>query len=776
MQRRDLMALSCFFGVAWLSLHTATEPAEITAIVLDAKQISRTEEVRLVRVGTTTKEPLTVGAKMNLGDSLESASGKILVELRCANGTMYTFRDIFRIAIVPPSKTGCAINVLSGGLDVLTDRPTEVNAGGIHLGTEGTAYSVTVNLEGTAMRSRLAVFEGRASVSDAEPVGQGEVLEISKGARQRGTVNPQRDVLPTASTFAQLDVAHAQGVEVGSEALKSLTALHAQVLTTPNDREQRIELARAQKFYRVQDYNFSYQLRRLGITERELLDNPERELPDSPARELPDNPELPSCVPSLQSERWEMFDASNKIALGSVRRWYGGEKLWRTDVGDALPEGVLLDALSSSVPGHNGSFVLRIFFGGLIAFVPSPDGKELIVLLLNAGHDYALSDGTRLEHHRPLLLARAAQCEGSCGATDAEIARYLFPDISAERAGDSLQQALLGGGAWQLDGSELSIRPGGAGAKASPPDLELRQTVRLSKSGKPPVIPNTPQEREDFRWVPDLGKIDPSVGGLNPAVLSDHPPADLIAARLKLTHGRVFTYRLARVRNNVEPIQFRPLQGGGKEAPCQQALATWVEADVEVQGDAVEIVGGPFGGNEKRVMKLSPQMGGKAGIEMAILNLPPLDHSLNAAERTTQGIPYPGKHFEVYYELMKMPPPKPMRLVPQAARTITQIPAASWGDLHPSKQLRSDLLEKIQMGIGRGPYDTVIFPLIQISWRLKASGRLSRPSPQGPAEGCASPPRRSGPKSTAGPPSSASARPSAWRTCHWAGSGAPSNG
>ena len=362
------------------------------------------------------------------------------------------------------------------------------------------------------------------------------------------------------------------------------------------------------------------------------------------------------------------------------------------------------------------SFVLRIFFSGLIAFVPSPDGKELTVLLLNSGHEYALSDGTRLEHHRPLLLARAAQCEGSCGATDAEIAHYLFPHVSAAKAGDSLQQALLGGGAWQLEGFELSIRPSGAGAKASPSDLELRQTVQFGKSDRQPVIPKTPQEREDFRWVPDLAKIDPSIGGLNPAILSDQPPADLIAARLKLTHGKVVTSRLERVLNNVEQIQFRPLQGGGKDAPYQQALATWVEVDIEVQGDAVEIVGGPFGGNEKQVMRLSPQKGGKPGIEIAVLNLPQLDPSLNSAQRTTQGVPDPGKHFELYYRLAKVPPPPSMRLVPQAARTIGRIePAVNWDALHPLKQLQSDLLDKIHLGIGRGPYEMVICPMVQAS-------------------------------------------------------------
>ena len=34
------------------------------------------------------------------------------------------------------------------------------------------------------------------------------------------------------------------------------------------------------------------------------------------------------------------------------------------------------------------SFILKLFFTGLMAFVPSQDGKEVTVLLLNVDHDY----------------------------------------------------------------------------------------------------------------------------------------------------------------------------------------------------------------------------------------------------------------------------------------------------------------------------------------------------------------------------------------------------
>ena len=65
------------------------------------------------------------------------------------------------------------------------------------------------------------------------------------------------------------------------------------------------------------------------------------------------------------------------------------------------------------------SFILKLFFTGLMAFVPSQDGKEVTVLLLNVHHDYQSSDGTALAHHKPLLIARAGDCSGECPKRDA---------------------------------------------------------------------------------------------------------------------------------------------------------------------------------------------------------------------------------------------------------------------------------------------------------------------------------------------------------------------
>jgi hypothetical protein len=355
------------------------------------------------------------------------------------------------------------------------------------------------------------------------------------------------------------------------------------------------------------------------------------------------------------------------------------------------------------------SFVLRIFFSGLIAFAPSPDGKELNVLLLNAEHEYHASDGTSLEPHKPMLLARAGSCAGQCPTEDSVIAQFLFPDKPPEQGRESLAVAVLGGGAWQLSGSELSLRKASGDANLQPP-LVLQGNVRKTEDGHLQAIPTTPQEREDFSWVADIRQINPAAGGLNPDVLSVQPPSALIAARLRLRSGRVFTYSLVQIDGKVKPIHFLPLGGEGTEASYTQALANWVAADIQVQGDTIEMVEENFGGGTRRSMTLSPRNG---LVEMAVLNLPSLQPPSSASE----GTPQPGKHFELYFDLAKTPPLKQIRPVPQVKAQSATIPEpeVDWQILHPREALWSDLLDKIRLGIGRGPYDRVICPMGQFS-------------------------------------------------------------
>ena len=343
-------------------------------------------------------------------------------------------------------------------------------------------------------------------------------------------------------------------------------------------------------------------------------------------------------------------------------------------------------------------FILRILFSGLITFVPSDDGKELTVLLLNVDHSYHTSDGTSLPHHKPLLLARAGRCSGTCPTRDEEIARYLYADQSPAVAVDSLDGAVAGGGAWALNGADVTVRKGGAAAADLPP-LALRKGVRNT------FIPTTSAEREDYTWLASINQIcGTPCDDLNPAVLASQPPSGLVAARFRLRSGKVFTYSIARTGSNVKPVHFKRLDAQRDPSPYSQAVAAWMAADIAISGEDVEIVEAKFDGSAGRTMKLAPDANGR--VEVAVLNLPPFVR----ADRPFTGPLGPGTHFELFYELAKTPPARAARLVPYpgAADANASYPAVTWQSVHPRSELHSKLLEALRLDVGR----TISQPLL----------------------------------------------------------------
>lgn len=350
------------------------------------------------------------------------------------------------------------------------------------------------------------------------------------------------------------------------------------------------------------------------------------------------------------------------------------------------------------------SFLLRILFSGLIAVVPSEDGTELTVLLLNVDHGYETSDGLELAHHKPLLIARAGNCTGQCPTEDAAIAAYLYSDKTTSAAAASLAEATSGGGAWALSGSDLSIVKGSSTDPALPA-LVYRTNVRGTVNGNPKIIPTTSSEREDFTWIADLDQICPSCE-IDQSVLGSQPPA-IVAARLRLRSGNVFTYSVARIGGNVTPVHFKRLDGTGSESAYTQSVASWMAADIEISGDSVEIVEEKFDNSTGRSMTLTPDANDK--VEIAVLNLPPFVPPASSTNPAAD----PGKHFEMYYDLAQTPPAQAARLVPRAG-AATGAPSyaeVNWQTVHPSESVWSDLLNKLRLEIGRGPYDQLLCPI-----------------------------------------------------------------
>jgi hypothetical protein len=350
------------------------------------------------------------------------------------------------------------------------------------------------------------------------------------------------------------------------------------------------------------------------------------------------------------------------------------------------------------------SFILKILFSGLMIFTPSQDGKEMTVLLLAADNTHHLSDGSALQQHKPLLIARAGACSGDCPNRDADIAQFVYADQPLSTAEDSLQSAAAGGGAWTLSGSDISLQK----PSASDPDLpalSVTTNVRgYDGNGQLLPIPTSSSEREDITWIADLKQICPSGCALDPAVLASVPPST-IAGRFHLRSGRVFTQAVARIGSEVTPVHFSRLDGSGSAAAYSEAIATWVGAEIDFSGSGIEVVESKFNGDPGRTMTLTPDSSNT--IEIAVLNLPPFVPPASS----NNNAPQVGKHFESYYDLMPSPPAKETRLVPFAgAVSGTQYPIVDWSTVHPQSSVYSPLLNSLRLDIGRAAYDRVLCP------------------------------------------------------------------
>jgi hypothetical protein len=336
------------------------------------------------------------------------------------------------------------------------------------------------------------------------------------------------------------------------------------------------------------------------------------------------------------------------------------------------------------------SFILRIFFSGLIAFVPSEDGKELNVLLLDTARAHHAAIGA-VPEHMPLLLVRGANCDGNCGL-DPGVAEHLYPDVtSADAATASLTRAVSGGVAWHLAGSQIDF--------ATPNDGVTLLDTTNTRSKR---VPATAGERAGFNWVPDLKELNPSVGPLDRRVFSAEPPPGLIVGRLRLTSGIVSTYSVIQIDGKVTPVDFRPA-GSNAKAVVSRAAANWVEAEIRMTGNSMTLIEQSFDGKDRRSVTLSPRNG---MVEMAVLNIS------RPGART--GPPQPGTHFSLYWELAEHPPAQSARPIPQVPRD--RAARTDWAPLHPSSPERgSDLLDELLFPGGRGPYDQILCPMSQYS-------------------------------------------------------------
>lgn len=348
------------------------------------------------------------------------------------------------------------------------------------------------------------------------------------------------------------------------------------------------------------------------------------------------------------------------------------------------------------------TFVLRILFTGLMAFIPNENGTEVTVLLLNANGHHT-SDGSRMQPHKPLLYASAGSCSGDCVNDDLDIAKFTFRDQVPSAQLDSLTNALGDGSAWAIAGSDIAVQKSSGGANL--PALNIRDDVRGTVDDEPEIVPGTSSSARDFSWIPSLTPLCSSGCTINSDLFDTVPPS-IVAARFTINSGDLYTYSIARIGSDVTPVKFKRLDGTGSTSSYVQAVTSWTGLDIEVTGGSIDFVETKHDTTTGRTMTLSPDENGI--VEVAVVNLPPFVPPSSSSNNA----PQVGKHFEMYYDLLETPPAKETRLVPFAgAPSGTTVPEVTWTSVHPS--VSSPLLTSLRMEPGRSLYDRVLCPPVK---------------------------------------------------------------
>lgn len=350
--------------------------------------------------------------------------------------------------------------------------------------------------------------------------------------------------------------------------------------------------------------------------------------------------------------------------------------------------------------------IVRIYLIGLMAFVPSEDGRTVTVVVERAFDGHETAEGHRIEPHLPLFLTRGL-CEGDCRPNPETIASFLYNEpgqINTRNALRQLDSALQGGGAWILDDIDLNI---------SFP-LESDTASKRLRFGPSPEhdahwspshpFPQDKEEARAFGWIARMSDISPAASRVDPDVFEDQPLLGLAAARFKIDRGSLETYRFVDTGGGIGRLAFQPVPGMS-QAASPRAYAQWMALDIPVSVEdcnkGITIEARPFTTGNTRTMTLKSSCTPGSLIEMALVNLP----AWQAARRDPVQQPsVVGSHFDLYYKLAEERLETSQHRVPvlvSASTTAEQLEA-------PTKPPQSPLLESLHLFMSRGVYSHAI--------------------------------------------------------------------
>lgn len=229
--------------------------------------------ITVSRLGADGTEAAAAGMDLAPGDLLEADADGVALGLTCAGpeGTnTYMVTAPFRVLVDVPTTASCHVNLLAGLTEVVAEAPTETTAGGVTLGSTGTQYAVELRRRAGELVFNCIVFDDSVRVLGYPDLkaAAGQKMVWSGMTSVAVRPNTRRDLVRSAATYARFDLAVAStrgvAVEDTARALRTLTALHLDVLAHPADTTRRVALAKEQIRYEVHDQAL-YNLRRVDV-------------------------------------------------------------------------------------------------------------------------------------------------------------------------------------------------------------------------------------------------------------------------------------------------------------------------------------------------------------------------------------------------------------------------------------------------------------------------------------------------------------------------------
>jgi len=257
---------SAAFGTAIIAAPIAANAqAVVRTIIVGERPVRDTEAIHLSRFADfAVQKKIAVDTALQVGDLITTAAPdtNILLEIGCpANGrTLFRFSGAFRVVVLPPrADVPCVLQLLAGGVDVMAEEPTEINAGGVVLGSKGTQYAVHLRRTESGPVCEGVVYENDLLIRTTQKeiplsTSRSWVFNFATATGQQGDI-PEGLLRQSAVIASRFDVARLRDAAVAKpvpaaeiERQESeLVALHMEVLKAPANKDARLRLGTKQE-------------------------------------------------------------------------------------------------------------------------------------------------------------------------------------------------------------------------------------------------------------------------------------------------------------------------------------------------------------------------------------------------------------------------------------------------------------------------------------------------------------------------------------------------